>query len=84
MQFRLILTNNADTIISNNQQIAQGNCSNIEPILDSKPISQTPFLISNITDNSLQFDYSDLKDNYMKNYIYSASKYTPVLNNITQ
>ena len=80
MDFRLILTKNADIIISNNQNIAKGDCTNIEPLLDTKPITQNPHLILGITDNSLPLNNSDLKDKYIKNYIYSASKYTPVLN----
>lgn len=80
MDFRLILTKNADIIISNNQNIAKGDCTNIEPLLDTKPITQNPHLILGITDNSLPLNNSDLKDKYIKNYIHSASKYTPVLN----
>ena len=80
MDYRLILTKNADLIISNNQYNALGECSNIEPLLDTRPITQHPHLILGITDNALPFENSDLKDNYIIKYINSASKYTPVIN----
>ena len=79
MDYRLILTKNADLIISNNQNTALGNCTNIQPVSNTVSIPQNPHLILGITDNSLPFDNSDLKNAYMKNYIYSVSKYTPVI-----
>jgi len=80
MDYRLLLMKNADTIISNNQNIAFGNCSNIITISENKPLVQNPYLIQGVTDNYLPFENSDLKDNYLKNYVYSASKFTPVIN----
>lgn len=80
MDYRLLLMKNADTIIANNQSIALGNCSNIITVLENKPLVQNPYLIQGVTDNYLPFENSDLKDNYLKNYLYAASKFTPVIN----
>jgi len=33
-----------------------------------------------VTDNYLPFENSDLKDNYLNNYVYNASKFTPIIN----
>lgn len=80
MDYRLLLMKNADTIIANNQSIALGNCSNIITVSENKPLVQNPYLIQGVTDNYLPFENSDLKDNYLKNYLYTASKFTPVIN----
>ena len=80
MDYRLLLIKNADTIIANNQNIAAGNCSNIITVSDNKLFVQNPYLIQGVTDNYLPFENSDLKDNYLKNYVYLASKFTPVIN----
>jgi hypothetical protein len=80
MDYRLLLMKNADTIIANNQSIALGNCSNIITVSENKPLVQNPYLIQGVTDNYLPFENSDLKDNYLKNYLYAASKFTPVIN----
>ena len=80
MDYRLLLMKNADTIIANNQSIALGNCSNIITVSENKPLVQNPYLIQGVTDNYLPFENSDLKDNYLKNYFYTASKFTPVIN----
>jgi hypothetical protein len=80
MDYRLLLIKNADTIIANNQNIATGNCSNIITVSENKPLVQNPYLIQGVTDNYLPFENSDLKDNYLNNYVYDASKFTPILN----
>ena len=80
MDYRLLLIKNADTIIANNQNIAAGNCSNIITVSDNKLFVQNPYVIQGVTDNYLPFENSDLKDNYLKNYVYSATKFTPVIN----
>ena len=79
LDYRLILTKNANLIIKNNQENTLGNCSNIEPIINTKTLTQNPYLISNIIDSSLPFENSDLKENYIKKYIMSASKFTPIV-----
>ena len=61
MDYRLLLMKNADTIISNNQNIAFGNCSNIITVSENKPLVQNPYLIQGVTDNYLPFENSDLK-----------------------
>ena len=60
-------------------QIILGNCSNIISVSENKPLVQTPYLIQGVTDNYLPFENSDLKDNYLKSYVYSASKFTPIV-----
>lgn len=80
MDYRLLLIKNADTIIANNQNIAAGNCSNIIAVSDNKLFVQNPYLIQGVTDNYLPFENSDLKDNYLNNYVYNASKFTPIIN----
>jgi hypothetical protein len=79
MEYRLLLTQQADTIIANNQNIAFGNCSNIIIKPTKKLLIHNPYIISNPTDQHLPYDNSDLKDEYLKNYIYCANKYTPVI-----
>ena len=80
MEFRLILTNNADTIIKNNQEIAYGNCSNIKPLFDQNILTSYPYLFKDINDNSLEYENSDLKNNYLKKFMYYVKKHTPVIN----
>jgi hypothetical protein len=80
MDYRLLLIKNADTIIANNQNITAGNCSNIITVSDNKLFVQNPYLIQGVTDNYLPFENSDLKDNYLNNYVYNASKFTPIIN----
>ena len=79
LDYRLILIKNADLIIKNNQENTLGNCSNIETIINSKSLTQNSYLLSNIFDSSLPFKNSDLKENYIKKYIISASKFTPIV-----
>lgn len=80
MDYRLLLIKNADTIIANNQNIAAGNCSNIITVSDNKLFVQNPYLIQGVTDNYLPFENSDLKDNYLNNYVYNSNKFTPIIN----
>lgn len=80
MDYRLLLIKNADTIIANNQNIAAGNCSNIITLSKNKLLVQNPYLIQSVIDNYLPFENSDLKDNYLNNYVYNASKFTPIIN----
>lgn len=80
MEFRLILTNNANTIIENNQKIACGNCSNIKPLLDQNRFGSNPYLFKDVNDNSLKYENSDLKNSYLKKFMYYVKKHTPVIN----
>jgi hypothetical protein len=77
MSFRQFLTNNADTIIQNNQNVATGNCSNIMPLLEGSMPTQ-PILFTSILSNPSQYDSpSDLKDNFLNKYILNARQSTP-------
>lgn len=80
MEFRSILINNADTIIKNNQEIAYGNCSNIKPLFEPNIFGNNPYLFKDINDNSLEYENSDLKNNYLKKFMYYVKKHTPVIN----
>lgn len=74
MDYRMILTQNADQLISNNQAIAIGNCSDITPILNTRPIGQVPYLFLSITTPPhIDDNPSDLKDTYLKKYITTSS-----------
>jgi len=79
MEYRLLLTQQADTIIANNQNIAFGNCSDRIIKRTKQLLIQNPCIISKPTDHYLPFENSDLKDEYLKNYIYCANKFTPVI-----
>ena len=79
MDYRLLLTQHADTIITNNQNIALGNCSDIINVTNKKIVTKNPYIIYDITEPYLPFENSDLKDEYLKNYIYYAQKFTPVI-----
>jgi hypothetical protein len=70
MDYRMLLTQNADQIIYNNQAIAIGNCSDISPILNTRPLGPVPYLFSSITTPPhIEDNPSDLKDTYLKKYI---------------
>ena len=74
MECRMLLIQNADQIIHNNQAIAVGNCSDISPILNTRPLAHVPHLFASISTPPLPHDNpSDLKDSYLKNYIATAS-----------
>ena len=78
MEYRMFLVQNADQIIANNQAAAIGNCSDITPILNTRPMAQTPHLFRSITANPLPEDgSSDLKDTFLQNYMTVASLSTP-------
>ena len=81
MEFRSYLTQNADTIIINNQKAAVGNCTNIIPILNNMSISTTPILFKSIMTSPTVFDTpSDLKDTYLRKYININQLSTPEIN----
>jgi len=74
MEYRMLLVQNADQIIYNNQSVAVGNCSDISPILNTRPFGQIPHLFASISTPPLPHDNpSDLKDTYLKNYISAAT-----------
>ena len=74
MEYRQLLTQNADQIIHNNQAVAVGNCSDISPILNTRPLAQIPHLFTAISTPPLPHDNpSDLKDTYLQKYIVSAT-----------
>jgi hypothetical protein len=78
LEYRQYLIKNADLIIDNNQNVAAGNCSNIVPILPKESISSSPILYNSVITNPSPYDNnSDLKDNYLKNYIRIAGMSTP-------
>ena len=73
MEYRQLLTQNADQIIHNNKSVAVGNCSDISPILNTRPLAQIPHLFAAISTPPLPHDNpSDLKDTYLKKYIATA------------
>jgi len=73
MEYRMLLIQNADEIIHNNQVVAVGNCSDISPILNTRPLAQVPYLFAAISTPQLPHDNpSDLKDTYLHKYIGSA------------
>ena len=77
MTYRQYLTNNADTIIKNNQNAAAGNCSNIIP-LSNEEMPSSPILFTSITTNPSIYDKpSDLKYNFLNNYLTLAKQSTP-------
>lgn len=84
MEFRLMLSKNADTIIQNNQNIATGNCSDVVQIREPIVLPQNPYMIQNVIDSILPTETSDLKSNYLKDYFYNAAKFNPVVNTSPQ
>tara|TARA_B100001059_G_scaffold231043_1_gene266203 strand:+ start:1098 stop:1352 length:255 start_codon:yes stop_codon:yes gene_type:complete len=84
MEFRLMLSKNADTIIQNNQNIATGNCSDVVQIRQPFVLPNNPYIVQNVLDKILPTETSDLKSNYLKNYFYNAAKFNPVINNLSQ
>ena len=79
MAYRQYLTQNASTIIQNNQNNAAGNCSNIIP-LSNAVMPSAPILFTSITNNPSIYDNpSDLKDNYLNKYISSAGLFAPAI-----
>ena len=84
MDFRLMLSKNADTIIQNNQNSATGNCSDIVQIRQPIVLPHNPYMIQNVIDSILPTETSDLKSNYLKDYFYNAAKFNPVINNLPQ
>ena len=80
MDYRILLTHNADRIIYNNQAAAIGNCSNIRPIVDDRTITTEPYLLKSLTSNPLLTDPgSDLKDGFLKTYLQIATTRTPII-----
>ncbi len=80
MEYRQLLIQNADKIIHNNQAVAVGHCSDITPILNTRPLAQLPHLFSSISEPPLQHDNpSDLKDTYLSKYVSSAMVYSTSL-----
>lgn len=79
MDFRLILSRNADTIIKNNQNIAGGNCSDIIQIRQPVVLPNNPYMVKNALDSILPTVTSDLKSNYLNDYFYNAAKFSPVI-----
>ena len=80
MDYRILLTNNADKIIFNNQAAAVGNCSNIHPIQEDRTITTAPYLFSSLTQNPLLTEPpSDLKHDFLKTYLQLSSTRTPIV-----
>ena len=79
MAYRQYLVQNANTIIKNNLNIAEGNCTNIIP-LSTAIMPSAPILFTSITSNPSIYDNpSDLKDNYLNKYISSAGLFAPII-----
>ena len=84
MEFRLMLSKNADTIIQNNQNIAIGNCSDVVQIRQPFVLPNNPYMVQNVLDKILPTETSDLKSNFLNDYFYNAAKFNPVINNSPQ
>jgi len=84
MDFRLLLSKNADTIIRNNQNIAAGNCSDIIQVRQPFVLPNNPYMVQNVLDKILPTETSDLKSNFLNDYFYNAAKFTPVIYTNTQ
>lgn len=79
MAYRQFLTTNANQIITNSQNAVQGKCKDILP-LSSAPLPSSPVLFFSVVENPMHFDPpSDLKDNFLKQYITTAQLSTPVI-----
>ena len=77
MDYRKFLTDNADRIIANNQNIAIGNCSNVEPVLPDISF-KSPILFKSIIENPSPYETpSDLKDSFLNKYIKISTMASP-------
>ena len=74
MEYRQSLTNNASLIMKNNQTNIR--CSTNFLSLHSNNLFQTPILFNSVIDNPLPHN-SDLKSNYLDNFIQIAKMFTP-------
>lgn len=79
MDLRIALINNADTIIKNNQTIANGNCNETIKIVNPTELRNNPYLITKLTDlyNYFTLEKSDIKNKYLSDYMYSSITYNP-------
>jgi hypothetical protein len=80
-QYRQFLVENADSIISSNQQDACDNCGYCSCIVSGESISNTPFLYSSCMDNSQPYGYenSDLKSLYLSSYQLQSRMVSPLI-----
>jgi hypothetical protein len=79
MAYREYLIKNADIIIRNEQNIALGNCSNIIPTF-KETMPSSPILFNSIIKNpSIHDKPSDLKDNFLNNYLNISRISTPAI-----
>ena len=79
MDLRIALINNADTIIKNNQTIANGNCNETIKIVNPTELRNNPYLITKLTDlyNYFTLEKSYIKNKYLSDYMYSSVNYNP-------
>lgn len=76
MDMRLALINHGDHIITNNQNIAIGNCNYIVKIHKSSELETKPYLLKNLY-NYFTLEKSDLKNKHLSEYMYSSIVYKP-------
>ena len=79
MDMRRSLINHSDHIITNNQNIATGNCSNIIRITKSSELQKNPYLLDNLY-NYFKLEKSDIKNKYLSEYMYASVVYAPSIN----
>ena len=76
MNMRQALINHSDHIISNNQNIAIGNCNYIVKITKSSELETKPYLLNNLY-NYFRLENSDIKNKYLSEYMYMSTVYNP-------
>jgi hypothetical protein len=76
MDMRQALINHGDHIITNNQNIAIGNCNYIVKISKSSELETKPYLLNNLY-NYFRLENSDIKNNYLSEYMYMSAVYKP-------
>lgn len=82
-QYRQFLTNNANTIITNNQIEACDQCaSSIKQVKSAPKANSGPFVFSSPFDRSMPFGYeeSDLKNVYLSRQQLNSRKIAPIIN----
>jgi hypothetical protein len=79
MDMRVAFIKNADTIIKNNQLITNGNCNEVMKIVTPTELTQSPYLMTTITDlyNYFTLEKSDMKEKYLSDYMYSSKNHNP-------
>ena len=75
MEYRKYLTNNSNNIIKENQVSANAYCSNTFLPIDNQNTLSNPIVFKFISDPSPY--NSDLKLNYLNDYVKTAELFTP-------